>query len=264
MPQAAPGLAAIPVATTEVFALGSTLTVGLSSYPQVLTNQYGDWGPSNFDQRHRFSVAYVWQVPYFHHNAFLRALTDQWDWSSIASIETGTPNTVEDGFDNTFNGHSNSRPNLENPNAPLNLVGIDGANLYANFTPGVFYDFTCAFTTSGPCTSRPESDYHFIVPTQVLNAAGNFVAPPGNVGRNSLFGPGQVYFDTSIERDFPIHFWKRENDKLSFRVDMFNAFNHPNLFTPSYTLTDSNFNNTAITINSKGGRQIKLWLKYSF
>jgi hypothetical protein len=250
--------------SSEVFALGSTLTVGLSSYPQVLTNQYGDWGPSNFDQRHRFSVAYVWQVPYFHHNAFLRALTDQWDWSSIASIETGTPNTVEDGFDNTFNGHSNSRPNLENPNAPLNLVGIDGANLYANFTPGVFYDFTCAFTTSGPCTSRPESDYHFIVPTQVLNAAGNFVAPPGNVGRNSLFGPGQVYFDTSIERDFPIHFWKRENDKLSFRVDMFNAFNHPNLFTPSYTLTDSNFNNTAITINSKGGRQIKLWLKYSF
>ncbi len=165
--------------SSEVFALGSTPAVGLASYPQVLTNQYSDWGPSAFDQRHRFSVAYVWEVPYFHHNAFLRAVTDQWRWSGVASIESGTPNTVEDGFDNAFNGHANGRPNLENPNAPLNMVGIDGANLYANFTPGVFYDFSCAYFTSGPCTSRPETDYHFIVPTQFINSAGDYTALPG-------------------------------------------------------------------------------------
>jgi hypothetical protein len=247
---------------SEVFSLGTTLTVGLSSYPQVLTNQYSDWGPSIFDQRHRFSTAYVWQVPYFHRNAFLRALTDQWNWSGIASIESGTPNTVEIGFDSTGNGHANSRPDLENPNAPLNLVGIDGGNFFAGFMPGVFYDFHCAITTAGPCMSRPENAYHFIVRAQAPNASGNLVGPPGNVGRNSLFGPGQIYYDTAIEREFPIHIWKRESDKLSFRVDMLNAFNHPNLFTPSYTLTDSNFNNTAITIT--GGRQIKLWLIYSF
>ena len=70
------------------------------SYSQVLTNQQSDWGNSIFDQRHRFTIAYVWQVPHFHHNAFLRALTDQWEWSGIATIETGTPNTVEIGFDN--------------------------------------------------------------------------------------------------------------------------------------------------------------------
>jgi hypothetical protein len=29
-------------------------------------------------------------------------------------------------------------------------------------------------------------------------------------------------------------------------------------------MTDINFNNTAITINSNGGRQIKFWLKFSF
>jgi hypothetical protein len=84
----------------------------------------------------------------------------------------------------------------------------------------------------------------------------------GNVGRNSLFGPGQVYFDMAIQRDFPIRFWKLDNHKLEFRADLFNAFNHPNLFTPTYNMYDPNFNNTAITIN--GGRQIKLWLKYTF
>jgi hypothetical protein len=247
---------------SEVFALGSTSAVGLASYPQVLTNQYSDWGSSIFDQRHRFSVAYVWQVPYVHRNTFLRALTDQWEWSGIATVESGTPNTVMDGFDNAFNGHANSRPDLENPNAPFNLVGIDGANLYANFTPGVYYDFSCAYYTAGPCTSRPKNAYHFVVPTQTINAAGLYVAAPGNVGRNSVFGPGQVYFDTSVQRDVPLHFWKLEGQTISFRAEFFNAFNHPNLFTPSYTLTDSNYNNTAITIN--GGRQIKLWLKYSF
>jgi hypothetical protein len=63
-------------------------------------------------------------------------------------------------------------------------------------------------------------------------------------------------------RDFPAYFWKLKNQVFSFRADLFNALNHPNLFTPSYTMTDLNFNDTAITI--KGGREIKLWLKYSF
>jgi hypothetical protein len=224
----------------------------VSPYAQVLTNQRSDWGPSAFDQRHRFSVAYVWQVPYFHGNAFLRALTDQWEWSSIASIESGTPGPIEIGFDNIGNGHANSRPDLANPAAPLSSLGIDGGNFFVGLTPGVYYDFLCLLNTSGPCPSRPYSAYHFVVPANV----------PGNAQRNSVFGPGQIYFDTAIQRDFPIHIWKLENQMLSFRTEMFNAFNHPNLFTPSYTMTDVNYNNTAITI--QGGRQIKFWLKYSF
>jgi carboxypeptidase family protein len=236
---------------SEVFSLESTPAVGLPSYAQVLTNQHSDWGPSAFDQRHRFTVAYVWRVPYFKHNALLRALTDEWEWSGIAQIESGTPNTVEVGFDNIGNGHANSRPDLANPAAPLTSVGIDGGDVGL---PAGTYDFNCAIFTGGPCTAKPYNTFHFVVPNTV----------PGNVGRNSLFGPGQIYFDTSIQRDFPIHFWKLENQTLEFRTDMFNAFNHPNLFTPSYTLTDSNYDNTAITINSHGGRQIKFWLKYSF
>jgi hypothetical protein len=251
---------------SEIFQLGSNAAVNLASYPQVLTNQYSDWGPSAFDQRHRFSVAYVWQVPYVHENAFLRALTDQWQWSGIASIESGTPNSVMDGLDNGFTGHSNSRPDLGNPNAPFNSVGIDGGNIWTDFfaglTPGLFYDSSCALFTAGPCTPKPKDAFHFIIPAQTIDAAGQYVAAPGNVGRNSVFGPGQVYFDTAVQRDFPIHFWKLEGQTISIRAEFLNAFNHPNLFTPSYTITDSNFNNTAITIN--GGREIKLWLKYSF
>jgi outer membrane receptor protein involved in Fe transport len=239
--------------TSEIFT-----TTGLSSVAQVLTNQRSDWGPSAFDQRHRFSVAYVWKVPYFHHNAFLRALTDQWQWSGIATIETGTPNTVSVGFDNIGNGVPNSRPDLGSVSAPLNSFGYVGGDVSPPgqpYDPNSYYEFNCinAWFGGGPqCPAEPASTFHFIVPNTV----------PGNVGRNSLFGPGQIYFDTAIQRDFPIHFWKLNNQTLSFRTDMFNAFNHPNLFTPLYNMSDINFNNTAITIN--GGRQIKFWLKYSF
>jgi len=235
-----------------------TLTTGASTFSQVLSNQRSDWGPSAFDRRHRFTVAYVWQVPHFHHNALLRALTDEWEWSSIATMESGTPNTVTVGFDNIGNGHPNARPDLANPAAPINSLGINGGDFgVPGFVSGDFYDYNCwvnnAFFGSGiPCPNEPFNTFHFVVPNNV----------PGNLVRNSQFGPGQIYFDTAVQRDFPIHFWKLENQTISFRTEMFNAFNHPNFFTPSYNMLDLNFNNTAITIN--GGRQIKFWLKYSF
>ena len=230
--------------SSEVFA-----TTGISSYSQDLLNQRSDWGPSAFDQRHRFTLAYVWEAPYFKHNMLLRALTDRWQWSGIATIESGGPNTVEVGFDNIGNGHANSRPDLANRAAPLNSFGIDGGDVGL---PAGTYDFNCVIFTAGPCTAMPYDTFHFVVPNTV----------PGNVGRNSLFGPGQIYFDTSIQRDFPIHFWKLENQMVQFRTEFFNAFNHPNLFTPSFTMTDNTFNSTATTIH--GGRQIKFWLKYTF
>ena len=224
-------------------------TTGLSSFSQILTNQHSDWGPSTYDRRHRFTTAYIWQVPFFQQNTILRALTDQWHWSGIATLESGTPNTVVAGFDSIGNGHTNGRPNLVNASTPLNSLGVDGR--FVGNVAGTTYDLTCVLTKPS-CSTEPINTFHFVIPFET----------PGNVGRNSLYGPGQVYFDTAIQRDFPVHIWKLEGQTLSFRVDLFNAFNHPNLFTPSYTMNDPNFDNTAITIN--GGRQIKLWLKYSF
>ena len=242
--------------TSEIFT-----TTGTSSYSQDLTNQRSDWGPSAFDQRHRFTVAYVWKTPYFHNEGILRALTDDWEWSGIATVESGTPNTVAVGFDNIGNGHPNSRPDLANPSAPLDSLGIDGGNAFSAFSSepfssGMYYDFRCWLNdVSGAttvCSPEPYSTFHFVVPANI----------PGNAQRNSVFGPGQVYFDTAIQRDFPIHVGKLENQTLSFRTEFFNAFNHPNLFTPTYTMTDPNYNNTGVTIS--GGRQIRFWLKYSF
>ncbi len=56
---------------------------------------------------------------------------------------------------------------------------------------------------------------------------------------------------------------------MTFRLEMFNVFNHPNLFTNgglnSYSLANSNFENVASTIGAVNGyRQLKFWLKFAF
>src|SRR5262249_24474027 len=40
--------------------------------------------------------------------------------------------------------------------------------------------------------------------------------------------PMQEYFDASVQKNFPFPFSKNEKRKIQFRVDLINAFNHPN------------------------------------
>ena len=225
---------------SEVF-----ITTGTTSYSQILNCQKCDWGPSAFDRRHRFVTSYVWSMPYAKGNWLTRALTNRWQWSGIATFETGTPNNVGDGYDNIGNGHPGSRPNLFNRNQPITHIGFDGGD-------GNFYSITTSCLTIGVCPIEPESYFRFIIP----------VIGPGNLGRNAVFGPGQIYFDTSIQRDFPLHFGHWESQDLMFRAEFFNAFNHPNLYTPDYTLAARDYDQVGATIS--GQRDIKFWLKYSF
>ena len=67
----------------------------------------------------------------------------------------------------------------------------------------------------------------------VANPAGTF----GNVGRDSLRGPGQISFDMALSRDFAL----TERFRLEARAEGFNVINHTNFNGPSATLTSSTF-----------------------
>lgn len=54
----------------------------------------------------------------------------------------------------------------------------------------------------------------------------------GNSGSGILVGPGLFNVDLGIHRNFPI----RERLTLSFRAEMFNAFNHANFNNPNATI----------------------------
>ena len=229
-------------------------TTGGSSIAEVPTNQSFDWGPSAYDRRHRFVLAYVWDLPYIHGNTFGRVLTKGFELSGIGTVESGTPNTIFDGLDINEDGRTNDRPVVGNPNLPNTSIGIDGTILGLNLVPGTYYDLEqCAFGP-GPCIPTSQSGFKWDIPA--------FGAPFGTIGRNSFFGPGQWFWNSSVQKRFDLPFGKLEQQALTFRVEAFNLLNHPNLFTPNTDLLSGTVFNPAPTI--AGGRTMKFWLMYSF
>ncbi|HEY4053007.1 MAG TPA: carboxypeptidase regulatory-like domain-containing protein, partial [Terriglobales bacterium] len=99
-----------------------------------------------------------------------------------------------------------------------------------------------------------------------------FLAPPansgfyGNLGRDTLIGPGLATWDFSAMKETVL----RERLKLQFRAEIFNLlnranFNTPNLitFTPPTVLNPTGVSGTAgaITSTSTTARQVQFGLK---
>jgi len=249
-------------------------TTGFSTFSQNLFNQKADYGLSAYDRRHRFVMTYIWDVPYPHNEdnmgmKVLSQVTRGWQWAGTFTVQSGAPETITDGFDNNGDGRSGDRPDLANPAVPINYSaacftaspGTSTCDTGVGFSlDGVhFTDFNTNFggpDASGTFTGT-KNQFHYVV----INQPGHL----GDVGRNTFIGPGQWYYNTSVQRSFKI----KERASLTLRVELFNAFNHPNLFTDggvnSYSLTNSNFMNVASTIGAiNGNRQIKFWLKFAF
>ena len=79
----------------------------------------------------------------------------------------------------------------------------------------------------------------------------------GNVGRNTLSGPGTINIDLSLFKTFTI----TERWKLQFRSEFFNLPNHPN-----FRSLDTTFDDTAAgSLNAAAApRQIQFALKLLF
>jgi hypothetical protein len=80
----------------------------------------------------------------------------------------------------------------------------------------------------------------------------------GNVGRNSLYGPGSVNLDFSLFRTFKL----TERFDLQFRADAANFFNSPHFNNPSGDLTSGDF--LTITSAKNDERQFRFGLRFSF
>jgi hypothetical protein len=134
------------------------------------------------------------------------------------------------------------RPNILGP-VP---VGIGSA---ANGNPQYFPSLGCT-------VAAPTANCLFQVPTGF-----------GNLGRNTIVGPGFEDVDLAVYKDTRI----TERVKAQFRADTFNIFNHPNFGQPSRTVsvaannTFGQISSTRSPIGDSGSsRQIQLALKLIF
>jgi hypothetical protein len=182
-------------------------------------------GRSDYDQRHNFVTALIWNVSYYKGNSlFLKNLLNGWTLSPIVTLTSGLPFTVSSGKDNNYDGVTNDRANLAG--APV----LD------------------------PHRSRSQ------VIAEWFNTAA-FVANPigtdGTSARNLLDAPGSKNVDMGIFRDFSLH----EKMKLQFRAEFTNFFNLVNLTAPNATLTSSAFGQIT---SANQMRQLQLGLRLSF
>jgi hypothetical protein len=155
---------------------------------------------SSYDQRHIFTVSYIYDLPILRHSTGLtKSLLGGWQLSGITTAQSGEPVTIVNGgtYDNAGVG------NEVGSGSYADLVGDPhGPKPTFNAVPGVVY---------GPLLDNPGA---YAQPTGLTF---------GDSGRNSLAGPGRLNFDMGLFKHFKI----KESMALEFRAEAFNVFNHP-------------------------------------
>ncbi len=196
-----------------------------SAIPQDNNNLAAEKGPA-CDIRHRFALSAVYDLPTLNFSRALRVATEGWHLSAIFQAQTGFPFTIS-----VFGDTANAGTLLgENP-------------IRANYT------------------GQPVFDEGSHTADRWFNPAA-FAAPPaftfGNVGRNTLYGPGMQTLDLALHREFAL----TEDVKFQFRAEVFNALNRTNLGTPNRFVNTPQFG--TITEASTPSREIQFSGRLSF
>jgi len=208
---------------------GATAPLAGDYWSQDPNNYRGSIGPNQGNVGQRLTVVHSYEVPtaaFMRKSAVERAVLGGWILQGILGARGGISENVILGTDAVGNGICGS---VCRPDAVL------GVSPYL----------------------------HGSDPLQFLNrAAYNAVAPLaqkrfGNLGFNTVHGPNAFTWDLAIHKAFVIH----EQQRLTFRLEMFNWMNHVVFNDPSTTLSDPTF---GLITSGSGGRNIQLGLKYTF
>jgi hypothetical protein len=155
---------------------------------------------SAFDQRHIFTVSYIYTLPIFKHtNGLKGSLLGGWQVSGITTAQSGEPVSILNGgtYDNAGVGNNVGSGSF------ADIVGDPhGKKPHFDPVPGIPY---------GPLLDNPGA---YSQPTGLTF---------GDSGRDSLAGPGRLNFDMGLFK----HFKLKESMALEFRAEAFNIFNHP-------------------------------------
>jgi hypothetical protein len=194
-------------------------------------------GLSDFNVAQNLEVNYTWEIgtPKWASGINGWALGG-WQIGGVFEASTGVPFTP--GFGGDTLGVKSTDPNIDVPN----LIAGPGCSSPVNPGHPVTYIKTQCFAVPNPITLR------------------------GNLGRNTLIGPGLVNFDFSL---FKNNYIKRISDRFNaqFRAEFFNILNHPNFAPPldNRNVFDSTGSRVAnaglITSTQTPSRQIQFAVK---
>jgi hypothetical protein len=173
---------------------------GDTLFPQNSYNLAAERALSSFHTSHRMVNSVLYQLPFgkgkklLDKGGVLNVVAGGWEFGSLFNVQTGFPLTVTTGRDQSNIGAGFDRPN----NVAGQVATLDSGSRTINrwFNTDAF----------------------------VIQPFGTF----GNVGRNTIIGPGIIQWDASMLKTFRF----TESKALQFRLEAFNAANHPNWGNP--------------------------------
>src|SRR6185312_244376 len=211
---------------------GSTVVAGSTSVAQNPLDLAAERGLSSFNQTHRFTADYLWELPFgkdkrwLGNGGVLAAALGDWQWSGDWTITSGLPFTpVIVGSETEVGGGTNGtlRPDV------IGTAALPGPMTTAR---GIEWFNPLAFATP------PAGQY-------------------GDAGRNSFVGPGTILFDMAMTKVLPL----ADSRMLEFRITASNVFNHPN-----FSAIDANLNSPTFGLVTSAGsmRTVQLQARFRF
>jgi hypothetical protein len=201
---------------------------------QVARCRRCDKGPTTFDQRHRVVLSMVYELPIGRGKSFGGSMprgadlaVGGWIITGITTFATGIPIFMS----------SPNTTGVANTTIRSNRLCNGADNKFSgNLRSDGFIDFDTS------CFTSP--------------AVGYF----GNSGRDPINGPGLNNWDLGLQKTFPLPI--KEQTKLEFRGEFFNAFNHAQFNQPDSNTGDgSNFGRIS---SARAPRLVQLGLKLLF
>ncbi|HEY1578321.1 MAG TPA: TonB-dependent receptor [Terracidiphilus sp.] len=208
------------------------------------TNFRQAYGPTDFDRKHRAVLSLVYTTSFAHHlPGVMSRIIGNWEISSVAVAQSGTPITILD--DNAGSVYGNfpfeSRAQLSGTAKPTTSGSISSRALNGYLNPAAF----------APAPEAP-------------NGTGPFDTDFGNSSVGLVRGPIQRDIDMAVERVIPLS----EGKNLVFRTESFNLTNTSNFNNPVSNLTAGPAFGALpfglITSTSNNPRLIQFALKFQF
>ena len=171
-------------------------------------------GVSDFDVTHNFVLNYSWAIPTpASFNGVSRAVLGGWELGGIFTARSGAPFSVTLTADQAFTGDSRVRSTSGGQRPDYNPLPGCSSNAVNPGNPSNYLKLQCfAFPAPG-----------FL----------------GNLGRNTLRGPGLQEYDFSVFKNWLL--W-HERVRLQFRAEAFNLFNKANYQAPKVKVFDGSGN----------------------
>ena len=193
----------------------TTKNASLAAYPTDSMNPHLDYGPADFNVKHRAVVSFDYALPLAKHNRWLGG----WSVSGIVSAQSGADFSVNNSsVDSNKDNQFNDRAVYTGPGLITNAIRHSSSPADGYLNPNVFGMLNADI----PC------------PATVNQGKWCEGKALGQMERNTLVGPGYFNTDFGFAKAFRI----TETSNLKLMGNFFNIFNHTNFMAPDANLND--------------------------